>query len=180
MKSSGASSYHRFLQGDNRALEELITEYSDALVRYAFMYVKNSDVAEDIMEDTFATLIVKRKRFKEDSPFKAYLFKITRNKSIDFLRSKRRTDIPFSDLENVLQAESAEHSLLEKERDRHIYQCMQSLHPDYSEVLYLTYFEGFSTEDICKSTDRSVKQIYNLLARAKASLRELLVKEGWI
>ncbi|MDE7464427.1 MAG: RNA polymerase subunit sigma-24, partial [Clostridiales bacterium] len=76
---NGASSYHRFLQGDKSALGELVERYSDAVVRYAYCFVHSSVVAEDVAEDAFAALIVKRKNLLNDSDFAAYLFRTARN-----------------------------------------------------------------------------------------------------
>lgn len=178
MADHGASSYHRFLQGDQKALEELVCAYSDELVRYAFCYVRNAAAAEDIMEDTFAALIVKRKKFTENAPFKAYLFRIARNKSIDYLRSYRRTDVPLSDLENVLKSEHPECEIARRDRNERIYVCMQQLPVQYRGVLHLVYFDGFSIEETRNIMGKSRKQIYNLLTRARANLKVILEKEG--
>ena len=45
-------------------------------------------------------------------------------------------------------------------------------------LLYLTYYEGYGADDIARILRKTKKQIYNLLHRAKNSLKELLVKEG--
>ncbi len=178
MADHGASSYHRFLQGDNLALEELVSAYSDELIRYAYCYVRNAAVAEDIMEDTFAALIVKRKKFTENASFKAYLFRIARNKSIDYLRSTRRTDVPLADLECVLKSDNLEREIEDRERKERIYACMQQLPKQYRGALYLVYFDGFSIEEARKIMGKSRKQLYNLLTRARANLKALLEKDG--
>ena len=178
MTVNGVSSYHRFLQGDTAALEELIQTYSDSLVRYIFCYFNNSTLAEDIMEDTFATLIVKRKRFSEEGNFAAYLYRIARNKSLDYLRSARNKSLPLCDFENVLCSEDAEREVLKRERDRKVYALLLTLSEEYRSVLYLTYYGGLSTEELQRVLHKNRKQVYNLLARAKSSLKEKLGKEG--
>lgn len=60
---NGVCSYHRYLQGDDDALELLVREYSDALVRYAYCFVQDWATAEDIMEETFIAIVLKPKRF---------------------------------------------------------------------------------------------------------------------
>lgn len=177
MSDNGADSYRRFLQGDNRALEELVRIYSDELFRYALCYVKNAAAAEDITEDVFVALIVKRKKFTENAPFKAYLFRIARNKCIDWLRSKNRSERTFDDFENVLHSESPERVTCERERSERLYACMQELPPQYRDVLHLVYFDGFTQEETRKILGKSRKQLYNLLERAKKSLKSILEKE---
>lgn len=173
---NGASSYNRFLNGDNKALDELVVLYSDALVGFAMCIVGDVDAAEDIAADTFACLVVKRKKFAEESSFKAYLFKIARNKCIDYLRysARRCQGVDFEQLVGG----NAEIDVLKRERDRLIYSALAKLPAQYRDVLHLTYFEGFSANEIRKIMKKSAKQVYNLLSRAKSSLKEILIIEG--
>lgn len=173
---NGASSYNRFLNGDNTALDELIAQYSDALVGFALCIVGDADAAEDIAADTFACLVVKRKKFVEEAPFNTYLFKIARNKCIDHLRSSSRICGSF-DFEQ-LAGGNAETEVLKRERDRLLYRALAKLPAQYRDVLHLTYFEGFSVDEIRRIMKKSAKQVYNLLSRAKSSLKRTLIKEG--
>lgn len=171
--------YRKFLQGDAGALEDLVRAYSDALVRFSCLFVKNPDIAEDIAEDAFAALIVKRKKFPQDGALKAYLYKIVRNRSIDYLRSRRRKDAPLSQFENVLASADTERQIIAGVRNEQLYSCLSALPQNYRDALSLIYFDGFSAEEAGKVMGKSRKQVYNLLARAKCALRELLIKEGF-
>ena len=111
MKDKDAILYAQFLKGDELALEELIRIYSDNLVRFAYLYVKDSYLAEDVAEDTFVALFIKRKKFTSRAKFKTYLYKIAKNKCIDVLR-KRVDTVPLYDVENVLKSASVEESRL--------------------------------------------------------------------
>ena len=173
---NGASSYNCFLNGDNGALDELVVKYSDALVGFALCIVGDADVAEDIAADTFASLMVKRKKFAEEVPFKAYMFKIARNKCVDYLRSSAKIGHSF-DFE-LLAGGNVEVDVLIRERNRLLYSALAKLPTSYRDVLHLTYFEGFSIEEIRRIMKKNAKQVYNLLARAKSSLKKILIKEG--
>lgn len=177
MAEIGVSSYRRFLQGDQTALEELIREYSDSLVRYAYCYVKDTARAEEMMEDAFVQVLLQRKSIYDEQRLKAYLYKATRNRCIDYLRRHRR-EVPLEDVENILFSPGADVSVYYAQRNQTIYKCMQVLPRQYREVLELAYFEDFSVECICLVTGKRPKQVYNLLARAKTALRTLLEKEG--
>ena len=176
MAEYGESSYRRFLRGDKVALEELVKQYSDSLVRYAYSLVKDSVIAEEVMEDCFAALFMKAPKLQSDEHVKRYLYRIAHNKSMDYLR--RRRDVSLEEVECVLGAADPLDDIVLKERDRTLYLCMRQLPQQYREVLILTYFEGFRTEDICRILGVRTKQAYNLHARAKIALRELLEKEG--
>ena len=81
-------------------------------------------------------------------------------------------------MEQVLGGGDPETDYLIDQRNRTIYQCMQRLPLQYRQVLQLAYFEAFAPQQIARLLGRTNKQVYNLLARAKASLKELLEKEG--
>lgn len=177
MTDYGASSYHRFLDGEAGALEELVRAYSDCLTQFAYLYVRDFAAAEDIMEDTFATLIVKRRPFINRFTFKAYLYRITQNKCIDYLRKHKRL-VPLEDFSEVLTTEDTERNILKRERERKIYECLQQLDFQYRDVLFFRFFEQYSVEEIAEIMCKSHKQVYNLLAKAKAHLKKILLKEG--
>lgn len=177
MKEHGESSYRRFLQGDKNALEDLISTYSDELVRFAYNYVKSEAVAEDVASDVFATLFMKGRRFTEADKLRAFLYKMTRNRAIDYLR-RHRNELPLEDVESVLYVPGAEERILQKERDEALRRCLGLLPQQYREVLELTWFEEFSNEQVASILGKSAKQVYNLRSRAKIALKELLEKEG--
>ena len=177
MSEYGESSYRRFLQGDKNALEDLISTYSDELVRFAYNYVKSEAVAEDVASDVFATLFMKGRRFTEADKLRAFLYKMTRNRAIDYLR-RHRNELPLEDVESVLSVPGAEERILQKERDEALRRCLGLLPQQYREVLELTWFEEFSNEQVASILGKSAKQVYNLRSRAKIALKELLEKEG--
>lgn len=173
----GVSSYRRFLQGDTKALEELVCEYSDGLVRFACSYVKDLSIAEELMEDAFAALLSQRKRFSEKDNFSAYLYKIVRNKCLDYLRWHKRR-VSLDDAERAFFVADTDEDMLRRERNKTLYGCIERLSEQYRETLILHYFENCSIDEICAITGKWKKQVYNLLARAKSALKELLIKEG--
>ena len=71
---NGASSYRRFLNGDDEGLTSIIKDYKDGLILYLNGYVNNIYVAEEIMEETFFKLAVKKPKFNERSSFKSWLY----------------------------------------------------------------------------------------------------------
>ena len=60
---NGASSYRRFLNGDDKGLENIVRNYKDGLILYLNGFVNNVYIAEDLMEETFFKLIIKKPRF---------------------------------------------------------------------------------------------------------------------
>ena len=176
MTDSGASSYRLDLN-DPGTLEDLLRTYAEPLVRYAYSIIGSSAAAEDAMEDAFAALLASRHHFHSAQQLRSWLYKTTHNKAVDHLRRHKR-EVPLEDVENVLSSPDPASSVALRERNRTIYICMQRLPQQYREVLILTYFEGFSISDVCAILRKTSKQVYNLLARAKVALKELLLEEG--
>lgn len=174
---NGAILYAKYLDGDDTALEQLVNLYFDGLVRFAYCFVKDSMTAEDVVADAFATLIYKRKRYFARASFKTYLYKIVRNKCLDYLRFNKRF-VPLDDLNNVLASVDAVNDVEACERSAELYRCVQQLKAQYKTVIALTYIEGFSIGETARITGKSVKQVYNLLARAKQELKLLLISKG--
>lgn len=158
-------------------VEAWLHTYGPGLIRYAYSITNSSAAAEDAMEDAFAALLVKDGKFHDEQQLRSWLYKTTRNKAVDFLRRHRREQ-PLEDVENVIGTETMEQGALLQERNRRLYLCLQELPLQYREVLELTYLEGFPIEAVCAILRKTKKQVYNLLARAKVSLREKLIQEG--
>ena len=176
----GAAAYSRFLEGDNSGIEEIIAEYKDALMLYLLGFCGNITAAEDLMEDVFVKLVVDKPAFKMKSSFKTWLFAIAGNVARDYLRkSKRRSFVP---LENMAEMGEEEDILKEHFRSEDkllIHRCLDSLNPDYRQVIYLTFFEGFSNAEAGRIMKKTNRQIENLLYRAKQALKTEMRKEGY-
>ena len=177
---NGASSYRRYLDGDEAAFDELVTEYYESLVLFLTGYVRERAVAEDIAMDAFADLIVHRHRYDFRVAFKTYLFMLGRSRALNYL--KRSKILVFSPLEDAMEvADPAllpEELLLTRERNRDLGEAMEGLHPDQREAIRLVYWQGFSCEDAAKVMRKTRKQVYNLLFRGKNALKTVLEKKG--
>ena len=178
---NGASSYRRFLDGDDEGVVEIIRDYKDGLILYLNGYVSNIFIAEELMEETFVKLVTKKPKYTPKYAFKTWLYTIGRNVAVDYIRHhKRLSDIPVDDLENYLIEErSVERAYLRSEQKIVLHCALRSLNPDYRQVLYLTYFDGFSNADAAQVMGKSVRQIENLVYRAKKALKAQLEKENF-
>ncbi len=177
---NGASSYRRFLNGDDDGLTSIIKDYKDSLILYLNGYVNNIYVAEEIMEETFFKLAVKKPIFNERSSFKTWLYTIGRNVAIDYIRRNSKFSMSsIQDVENYIKDESyLENLYIKNERKIIVHKAMSNLRPEYCQVLWLCFFEEFSNEEVAQIMGKSKRQIENLLYRAKQSLKPLLDKEG--
>ena len=174
---NGASSYRRYLRGDEEAFNEIIKEYFDRLVLFINGFVQDFAAAEDIAVDVFSDLIVHKNRYNFKSPLKTYLFVLARSRALNYI--KRRKLVPMVDLEEAahLGAPSAEELFLEDQRKKDLYRALEALEEQQRTAIYLVYLEDLSCTDAAKVMGKSVKQVYNLLYRAKEKLRTILGME---
>ena len=132
---NGASSYRRFLDGDNEGLAEIVREYSDGLIFYINSYVQNISLAEEIMEDVFVEIALRKPVFKGKSSFKTWLYAIARYTSIDCLKKNSRYyDTPVDEMHNISDEQDLEKSYIREERKVHLHKVLSRLVPDYQQV----------------------------------------------
>ena len=174
---NGASSYRRFLDGDEAAFEDIVELYYKNLVFFINRYVKNTVTAEDIAMDTFTELIVHPKRYNFKVSLKTYLFMIGRSKALNYI--KRMRIIKFEEIDEQISDDSIclEEKFLSTNLKIKINEAIKTLPQQMQTVIYLIYFEEMSYEQAAKVMKKNRKQIDNLLYRAKSQLRTILKKE---
>ena len=179
---NGASSYRRFLDGDDKGLVEIVGDYKDGLILYLNGYVNNIFIAEELTEDTFFRLITKKPKYSGKSTFKTWLYAIGRNVAVDFIRRNSKIiNAPIEDMENNLsESQSLEQSYIKEERKIVVHKVLSELTTDYRIILWLVFFEGFTNKEAAIVLKKNERQIKNLLYRAKLSLKSKLEKEGFI
>jgi len=178
---NGASSYRRFLDGDDNGITEIVEIYKDGLILYLNGYVNNIFVAEELTEDTFFRLIIKRPKYSGKSTFKSWLYAIGRNVAIDYIRHNSKIlNVPIDDVENYLiEEKTLEQSYIKEENMLIVNKALNELIPEYRNVLWLTYFEEFSNKETAVILKKTERQIKNLLYRARKALKSKLEKEGF-
>lgn len=178
---NGASSYRRYLDGDDQGVVEIVEEYRVRLILYLNGFVRNYFVAEDLAEETFFRLITKKPRFSGRCSFISFLYSIGHNVAVDYLRKQGRTTVtPIEEMaEYLADGEDLEQSYLQKEQNIVLHRAIQELAVDYRAVLWLSFFEGFSNKEVAIALGKNERQVKNLLYRAKQSLKSKLEKEGF-
>lgn len=179
---NGANSYRRFLDGDDKGLTEIVRMYKDGLILYLNGFVNNISVAEELMEETFFRVITKRPRFVAKYSFKTWLYTIGRNVAIDYLRhNSKQFNVSIDDIEEHLKDEhDIERMYIVEERNIAVHKALKKLYPEYRQVLWLLYFEDFSYSEAAVVMKKNIRQMKNLVYRAKIALKSELDKEGFI
>lgn len=177
----GADSYRRFLDGDDGGLAEIIRDYNEGLTLYINSFVNDLSAADELSEDTFVKLGIRKPRFSGRSGFRTWLYAIGRNVALDHLRrNARRRTVPLEHCAEQAGAELPETQYLRQEQQRQVHQAMARLKSEYRQVLWLTYFEQFSAKEAAAVMKKSVHSVENLVSRARQALRAELDREGYV
>lgn len=175
----GLDSYQRFLAGDNNALAELIGGCKDGLMLYLNSFVRDLAAAEELTEEVFVKLVLKKPRFSQRSSFKTWLYAIARNTAMDYLRRNKRQDAPLEEYPHLADEAELERACIYEEEKRLLHACMKRLRSEYRQVLWLMYFEGFSCRQIGRIMKKTTHSVETLAYRARVALKKILIKEGF-
>ena len=89
---NGASSYRRFLDGDESAFDDIMKELFHSLVFFIDSYVQDIHTAEDIAIDTFADLGIHRHKYNFKVTLKTYLFMVGRSRALNYIKHRKVID----------------------------------------------------------------------------------------
>ena len=177
---NGTSSYRRFLAGDDEGLLEIICEYRTGLMLYLNSFVQNIRTAEEMTEDTFAELAIRCPKFSEKSSFKTWLYAIGRNITAKYLRKHSKDIIvPLESQEHLADEENIESNYIKDEQKLMVHKALHDLKSEYRQVLFLSFFEGFSNSETAIIMKKSKRQIESLLYNAKKALKTELERSGF-
>ncbi len=177
---NGASSYRRFLDGDEGAFDEIMKELFPGLVFFIDRYVQDTHAAEDIAIDVFADLGIHRHRYNFKVTLKTYLFMMGRSRALNYIKRRKRIEFTeLSEAEGIPCGEKTpEETVLADGRKRIVSAAIAALPEDMQVAVHLIYFEEMTYEQAAKVMKKNRKQVDNLLYRAKKELRTVLGKDG--
>ena len=177
---NGASSYRRFLDGDESAFENIMKELFRGLVFFIDRFVHDSHAAEDLAIDVFSDLVVHRHRYNFKVSLKTYLYMVGRSRALDYIRHRKVINfVELSEAQSVADDSAAlEEMVLVDERKRRVNAALGQLPEDLRVAVHLVYFEEMTYEEAAKVMRKNRKQVDNLLYRAKKELRVILGKDG--
>jgi len=161
--------------------EEIYTLYYPKLVRFSREYVSSIEDAENIVQDVFFILWQQRENIDELRNVNAYLFRLTKNKCIDFLRHKIRIGDLHCSLQDVEEKELQfkmysieqfdEQSLSNEDIETMINKAIDTLPPKCREIFMLSRLDGMKYQEIADQLKLSTNTISNQIAIALKKLK---------
>ena len=152
-------------------VEILIKKYKNNIYAIAFNVCKNSEDAEDVVQDTFIQYMSLKKELETEEHIRAWLIRVAINKAKNKITSFfRRNTLPLEDYMETLTFEPEEASDL--------FAAVMALPQKYRITIHLFYYEDYSVNEIADIEKISVSNVKTRLSRGRKLLKEKL-KEAW-
>jgi len=140
----------RARKGDNQAFEDLVRMYQKPMYRYLCRLTGNSEEAMELTQSSFVKAYLSMKRFRGESSFKTYLFRIASNAWRNTLRDRgRRQQVDIEGIPVTSGDNPHEELVRAREQDR-FWSIVDGLPPRQKEALVLRIREGYPFEEVAK------------------------------
>ncbi len=174
----------RVQRGDKEAFDLLVRRYQFKIANVVSRYVSDQAEIEDIVQEAFIKAYRALSRFRGDSAFYTWLYRIAINTAKNFLVSQGRrppgTDIDAADAENyesgrgLREIGTPEADLLSRELADTVTRALEALPPDLREAIMLRELEGLSYEEIAAAMECPIGTVRSRIFRAREAIdREL-------
>jgi RNA polymerase sigma-70 factor (ECF subfamily) len=174
-----------------------VDRYGDFLYRFALARVKDTSIAEDLVQETFLAALRARENFQGRSAPKTWLVAILKHKIVDHIRKSVREQSldSFDSVDKVIEDAFDDRGewkvkprswtinpmkiLEQKEFMAILYRCLAELPSRLSRAFMMREIDGLDTEEICKVLDISATNSWVMLYRARMGLRSCL-EDKWL
>ena len=165
----------RVKAGDYQAFDLLVLKYQSRLISTAFKFVKDLQIAEDLVQDSFIKSFKSIGSFREDSTFYTWIYRITVNTSKNYLVSKKRKDellqTDISKEENYvtepIDKDTPEDFFYANQLHKIIIESLNRLGEDTKTALTLREFDGLSYEQIAEVVNCPVGTVRSRIFRGR-------------
>lgn len=169
----------RCLIQNQEAQLEIYNRFYKAMYNTAYRILKDTQEAEDIMQEAFLSAFTKMHTLENTATFSAWLKRITINLSIGALKKSNRLQkvsmdtisYSLSETEETEETDETEDTLIKAEE---IIKSLQKLKPSYRIVLSLHFIEGYDYDEISEIMSLTQGNVRTLISRGKDSLRKKL------
>ena len=153
-------------------LNNMWIELNDSLKSFILKQVKDSHIADDILQDVFLKVNSKIDTLKDETKISSWIFQITRNSIHDHFRSKKNFKTEDFDFE-ISDTEITENET--QKLSRCIKPMIDALPEKYKEAVRLSEIEGLSQKDMADQLNISYSGIKSRVQRGREKLKELLL-----
>lgn len=166
--------------GDTNAFGQLVDQYKDLVFTLALRMLKNREEAEEVAQDTFIKTYKSLHRFKGDSKFSTWIYRVAYNTCLDRIKKNRKylNDVEINEIttNQVQTIDSALDRLEASEKREAIKFCIDKLSSEDSFLLTLYYYEDLSLNEISEIVGMKSNAIKVKLFRCRKKLANIMTK----
>ena len=174
---------------DEAAFDEIVGRYSDRIYGFALRITRNTDDAEEVLQEVFLTLTKKLDTFRGESKFSSWLYRVTTNASYMYLRSQKKHESNISlekyypyDEKGTLMGRIMDKDwssrpdiiIFSKEALKIIDDSINEMPESYRAVFHLRDIEGLSNEEVANILEITIPTAKSRLHRGRLFLRDKL------
>ncbi len=174
-----------YKQGNKLAIDVLIRRHSDKLYSYILMFMKNEELARDLLQETLIKVLdsLKRGKYEDKGMFLSWMVRIAHNLVIDYYRKAKHlptvsNDASEYDLFNSpkFADKNVEDLIISEQVRSDIRKLIDMLPQEQKEVILLRHYGGLSFKEIAKLTGVSINTALGRMRYALINLRKLVDK----
>ena len=178
-----------YLEGNKGAISQLIERHSSRVRDYIRMMVKDRDVAEDIMQETFikAVRVIDAGKYADKGKFLSWVLRIAHNLVIDHYRSERNmrqvneSDAGYDVLGTLRYSErTIEDEIISEQVESQLRSLIEELSPEQREVVKLRYYDGLNFKEIAEQTNVGINTALGRMRYALINLRKLIKENNLV
>ncbi|TVZ59060.1 RNA polymerase sigma-70 factor (ECF subfamily) [Flavobacteriaceae bacterium MAR_2010_105] len=178
MTSNDQIIINQIIDGNTNAFAVLVDRYKDLVFTLALRMMKHREEAEEVAQDTFIKVFKSLNKFKGDSKFSTWIYKVAYNSCLDKIKGNKRkyneVEINNHTSNYIKTSNNAFDDLVEEERKQAIQECLNQLPSDDSFLLTLFFFEEQSLEEISSIIGLTSNNVKVKLFRARKKLAGIL------
>jgi RNA polymerase sigma-70 factor (ECF subfamily) len=173
-----------YLKGDNSAFEILLNRHKEKIYTSIFLFVKNTELAEDIFQEVFIKIIdtIRKEKYNNEGKFVQWAMRIAYNMCVDnFRKSKRMTIVnpnETHDIFNIIESDSdhKETSLIKDQINSRLREVIDRLPDEQREVIILRHYADMSFKEIAQMTNVSINTSLGRMRYALINLRKMVTE----
>lgn len=174
---------NNYLAGDRGAISQLLDRYSNRVRDYIRMMVKDTDVADDILQETLIKVvkIIDEGRYVDMGKFLSWVLRIAHNQVIDYFRSQKssntvsESDSGYNVLGTLKYAEqNVEDKMVAEQIESDVRRLVELLPEEQREVVMMRYYYGMSFQEIADQTGVSINTALGRVRYALINMRKLI------
>ena len=166
------------LNGKQSAQLEVYNRYYKAMYNTAVRIVKDSAIAEDVMQESFLSAFTKLETFKGEVTFGSWLKRIVINNSIyQYRKQQKKNEVALDDVIYKVEDDDgiASDYVFTEQKAQKVMETMKQLKDNYRVSLTLHLIEGYDYDEISSIMNLSYANCRTTISRAKESLRQKLI-----